>query len=212
MMTYLNENNLIDLIKNNICFKGEESYIDLILINRNFSFKNSTIFETGLSDHHHLIYSMLKTTFHKEEPQTLIYCDHKTFSLETFSSELFLKLESQENNDYQTFEKNFVDTLNNQAPKKSKIFRGNQKPHINKILRNAIMKRSKLKNKANKTKSVDDLTKYKKQRNLVVKLNKNCKKGFFDNFEIKNNSKSFWDKCNAYFSNKSTLKAIPIYC
>ena len=55
------------------------------------------------------------------------------------------------------------------------------------------MKRSQLKNKANKTKSVDDLIKYKKQRNLVVKLNKNCKKEFFDNLETKNNSKSFWD-------------------
>ena len=50
--------------------------------------------------------------------KTLIYCDYKTFSLETLSSELFSKLESQENNDYQIFEKNFVDTLNNQAPKK----------------------------------------------------------------------------------------------
>ena len=69
---------------------------------------------------------------------------------------------NQENNNYQTFEKNFVDILNNQAPKMSKIFRGNQKPQINKILGNAIMKRSKLKNKANKTKSVDDLIKYKK--------------------------------------------------
>ena len=39
------------------------------------------------------------------------------------------------------------------------------------------MKRSQLKNKANKTKSEDDLIKCKKQqRNLVVKLNKNCKK------------------------------------
>ena len=93
---------------------------------------------------------MLKRTFHKEEPKTLIYRDYKTFSLETFSSDLFSKLESQENNEYQTFEKNFVDTLNNQAPKKSKIFRGNKKPHIHKTLRNAIMKRSKLKNKANK--------------------------------------------------------------
>ena len=63
--------------------------------------------------------------------------------------------------------KNFVDILNNQALKKS-IFRGNQKPHINKILRNAVMKRSQLKNKASKTKSVDDLIKCKKQRNLVV--------------------------------------------
>ena len=49
------------------------------------------------------------------------------------------------------------------------------------------MKCSKLKNKGNKTKSVHDLIKYKKQRNLVVKSNKNCKKRFFDNLEIKNN-------------------------
>ena len=99
MMTFLNEHDLINLIKNNTCFKGEGSCIDLILTNRKFSFKNSTSFETGLSDHHHLIYSMLKTTFHKEEPKTLIHRDYKTFSLETFSPELFLKLESQENND-----------------------------------------------------------------------------------------------------------------
>ena len=119
---------------------------------------------------------MLKTTFHKEEPKTLIYRDYKTFSLEKFSSELFLRLESQVNNGYQTYETNFVNTLNNQAPTKSKIFRGNQKPYFNKILRNAIIKRSQLKHKINKTKSTDDLKKYKKQRNLVVKLNKNCKK------------------------------------
>ena len=122
MMTFSDEHDLINLIKNKTCFKGKGSCIDLILTNRKFLFKNSTSFETGLSDHHHLIYSMLKTTFHKEEPKTLIYRDYKTFSLETFSSELFLKLELQENNDYQTFEKNFVDTLNNPAPKSEKSF------------------------------------------------------------------------------------------
>ena len=172
--------------KKNTCFKGEGSFTDLILTDRKYSFKNSTSFETGLSDHHHLIYSMLKTAFHKEEPKTLIYRDYKTFCLEIFSSELFSKHESQENNEYQTFEKNFVDTLNNQVAKQSKIVRGNQKAHIIKALRNAIIKRPKLKNKANKTKSVDDIIKCKKQRNLVVKLNKNCKKEVFDNLEIKN--------------------------
>ena len=35
------------------------------------------------------------------------------------------------------------------------------------------MRRLKLKNKSNKSKSVNDLLKYKKQGNLVVKLNKN---------------------------------------
>ena len=65
------------------------------------------------------------------------------------------------------------------------------------------MKRSQLKNKANKTKSEDDLIKCKKQqRNLVVKLNKNCKKQFHDNLETKHNLKSFWDKCKPYFSNE----------
>ena len=81
MMTFLNEHDLINLIKNNTCFKGEGSCIDLILTKRKFSFKNSTSFETGLNDHYHLIYSMLKTTFHKEEPKSLIYRDYKMFSL-----------------------------------------------------------------------------------------------------------------------------------
>ena len=40
------------------------------------------------------------------------------------------------------------------------------------------MKLSKLKNKANKTRSINYLIKYKKQRNLVVKLNKNCERDF----------------------------------
>ena len=53
------------------------------------------------------------------------------------------------------------------------------------------MKRFKSKDKANKTKSVDDFIKYNKRQNLVVKLNKNCKKSFFDNLEIKNNLKPF---------------------
>ena len=43
---------------------------------------------------------------------------------------------------------------------------------------------------------------YKKQHNLVVKLKKRCKKGFFDNLETKNNSKLFWSTSKPYFSNK----------
>ena len=76
---------------------------------------------------------------------------------------------------FPSFENNFVNLLNQQAPKKSKVFCGNQKPHLNKSLRAAIMKRSRLKNKADKSQLPADLFKYKKQRNLVVKLNKKHK-------------------------------------
>ena len=105
-MTFLSED-LVNLIQNT-CFTRKGSYFDLILTNRKYSFKNSTSFETGLSDHHYLIYSMLKRTFQKQETKTLIYRDYKTFFLETFSSELFSKHESQENNEYQTFQKTFL--------------------------------------------------------------------------------------------------------
>ena len=55
------------------------------------------------------------------------------------------------------------------------MLRGNNKPHVNKMLRKAIMKRSKLKNKANKTKLPVDINNYKKQRNYVANLNKRAK-------------------------------------
>ena len=46
-----------------------------------------------------------------------------------------------ENVGYSKFEKEFIDALNKDAPKKTKLFRGNQKPHVNKVLPSAIMKR-----------------------------------------------------------------------
>ena len=64
-----------------------------------------------------------------------------------------------------------MEALDKHHPKKTKIFRGNHKPHINKtIKRKAIMKLPQLENKANKTKDPKDILKYKKQRNYVVKL------------------------------------------
>ena len=45
------------------------SCINLILTNRKYSFKNTSSSDTSLSDHHHLIYSMIKTAFEKEEPE-----------------------------------------------------------------------------------------------------------------------------------------------
>ena len=55
-----------------------------------------------------------------------------------------------------------MEKLDKHAPNKTKIFRGNHNPHINKTLRKAIMKRSQLKNKANKMKDPKDILKYKK--------------------------------------------------
>ena len=63
------------------------------------------------------------------------------------------------------------------------------------------MKRSRLKNKANKTKNHRDISNYKKQRNYVVKLNRSAKFQYFNNCEEKN-QKSFWKNCKPFFTNK----------
>ena len=49
---------------------------------------------------------------------------------------------------------------------------GNTKPHSNKILKKEIMKRSNLKNIANKSGKIEDKKRYKIQRNVATKLNK----------------------------------------
>ena len=64
----------------------------------------------------------------------------------------------QEKHDYLYFEKIFIDTLNKHTTKKIMTFRGNQKPHRNKTLQKTIMKRSQLKNKANKTRNTIDVS------------------------------------------------------
>ena len=55
------------------------------------------------------------------------------------------------------FQEKFIDALNKHAPKKIKTFRGNHKPHINRTLCKAIMKRLQLKNKAHKTRNATDV-------------------------------------------------------
>ena len=73
--------NLFNLIKTNTYFKGKGSSIDRILTNRKYSFQLSSTFETGLSDHHRLVYSiqgLLKTCFKIENQNILFIVIRKT--------------------------------------------------------------------------------------------------------------------------------------
>ena len=122
------------------------------------------------------MYSIVKTSFQKEEPKILIYHYFKKFTYTDFQSELINKPNSRNSNEYCTFEKSFEQVLDTRAPKRRKILRGNHTPHVNKTLHSAIMKWSQLKIKAMKCKSKNDAIEYKKQLNLVLELKKRCKK------------------------------------
>ena len=88
LKSFLDSNNLTNLIKTNTCFKGKGSSIDLILTNRKYSFKYTSSYETGLSDHHHMIYTMLKSSLINIEPKLLNYRDYKNFNFRNFKEDL----------------------------------------------------------------------------------------------------------------------------
>ena len=88
LIGFLDSSSLTNLIKTNTCFKGKGSCIDLILTNWKFSFKFTSTYETGISDHHHMIYTMLKSCFQNTEPKLLNYRDFKSFSPQAFEDDL----------------------------------------------------------------------------------------------------------------------------
>ena len=80
MKDFLQEHTFYNMMKQNICFKGDGgSCINLLIINSKFSFMKTNSFKPGLGDHHRMIYikktkiQILKTKFKKFEPKKLIY-------------------------------------------------------------------------------------------------------------------------------------------
>ena len=115
LSAFMEHYNYYNLIKNNTCFKGDGSCIDLILTDRRYFFKNTSSFETGISDNHHLIYSMLKTTFEKEETKKVTYRNYKQFQVENFEKDLISSLRNC-NGEYENYEQNFIKVLNTHVP------------------------------------------------------------------------------------------------
>ena len=94
LQNLMNDYNLANLIRQNTCFKSSRgTCIDLILTNKNMSFQYSNSFESGLSDCHHLIYTMFKMSYSKQAPLKYLYRKYKNFNLEKFKDELIQNLQ-----------------------------------------------------------------------------------------------------------------------
>ena len=155
------DNTFVNIIKSNTCFKSKPgSCVDLILTNKPKRFQNSGVMETGVSDHITLIFSFLKTTFTKMPSSKLQHRNYKKFEVHSFLQDVE---QLPEKISYTEWEKDFVKTLNKHAPLKTKVIRGNHKSFITKKLRNAIMKRSALKKRANVSNNPEITKLYKKQ-------------------------------------------------
>ena len=100
--------------------------------------------------------------------------DYTSLSKDSFSTDLSNSIENSQI--YEVFETKTVEVLNKYAPRKTKLLIGNHKLHLSQKFRKEKTKRSQLKNIANKTGKDIDPYNFRKQRNLVLSLNKKEKK------------------------------------
>ena len=89
--------NLKSLINEPACFKSHNPLdSDLILTNHRSSFMKIAVLETGISDHHKMISSILKHTFTEGPPKPICYRDLKDFDQKAFNSYLESKISVSE--------------------------------------------------------------------------------------------------------------------
>ena len=87
--------NLSNLIKEPTCFKNHEnpSCIDLILTNFRRHFQNSMAVETGLSDCHKMIVSVMKSQYEKLKPKLISYRKYNNFSNDIYRVMVIKKMQ-----------------------------------------------------------------------------------------------------------------------
>ena len=84
MSNFLNIYHLKNIVKQKTCFKNPErpSCIDLILTDSSRSFQDTCTVETGLSDFHKLVVTVLKLYFPKQKPNIQNFRDSKMIYLD----------------------------------------------------------------------------------------------------------------------------------
>ena len=203
---FMESYSLKNIVKVPTCFKSDRpKTIDLILTNRTSNFQNTTPIETGLSDFHCMIATVVKGGFIKRSPKIVNYRDYRKFDIHRFRYDLndsLLRQHQQASNNYDVFDTIVLSVLNKHAPMKKKFIRANDGPFMTKALRKAIMRRTRLRNKYNKERTDVNRKAYKRQRNLCLKLLREAKTNYYKNLDPNSlyDNRKFWHTVKPLFS------------
>ena len=152
---------------------------DFILTNHPMCFQKTGIFETGLSDHHCLLMSCLKSTFHKLPHKRIIYRNMKSFDQNAYLNDInrinFECIVNSENA-YTCLTEKVKSVIDKHATIKRKLLRGNNAPFMTKELRKAIMNRSRFRNRYNEWSSRENFLSLEKSIANVKVLQKKRRK------------------------------------
>ena len=183
-----------------------------MLTNSKNNFYETVALESGLSDFHKLVVSVLKGYFKKKFQKLSTIGTINT--LTTKCSVMNLKMNSKKIGslilNYDIFKNVCMDAINKHPPLKRKYIRANHAEYMDKELRQAIMKGSKLRNDYLKHRSEENRLTNKNQRNFCVTLLRKKKADYFNNLDLNlvRDNEMFWKTISPYFINnpKKTSK------
>ena len=136
------------LTNKSTCYKNSKkpACIDLIRTNQPTLFQHSTVLETGLSKAHLLTFTEFKISFQKRKPHIVTYRNYKNYDNDAFRSEIQSFCSLNKSN-LGLFKESIFGIINKHAPIRKKYLRENKAPFMTKELHNAIMKKSRYRNK-----------------------------------------------------------------
>ena len=205
---FCNQYKLKSLNKDPTCYKNIDnpSCIDLFLTNSAKCFESTCTIETGLSDFHKFVVTVLNEKHERMPPKVIQYRNYRKFDYTIFNNNLRKQTKNLNFSelDFATIRKIFMEILDKFAPLKKKYIRANHSKFVTKELSKAIMLRSKLRNQFLKTKTQESKLKYNKQRNLCVSITRKAKRSYYENLDLKEitDTKKFWATVKPLFSNK----------
>ncbi len=143
-----NDFNLVNIVKNPTCFKGEQpTLIDVILVSDKRSSKVAPVIPCPLSDFHHFVNTVLNVSLPRTMSRKVTYRSFKHFDPVAFGNDLrqapFQVGEVLDiDNHMAFFQDMFISVLNKHAPLKTKVIRSKQVPHMTKEWKSAIYRRN----------------------------------------------------------------------
>ena len=185
-------------MKEPICYKNHDnpSCIDLFLTNRPRTSQCTNLIETGISDFHNPVVTILKTFYKKQRPKIIHYRNYKNSENDNFRQDFrqeLLKFDIT-NAPLSKFNDIVLSVLDKHAPKKMEFIRSNNCNFMTKELRTGIMNRSKLRNKFLKTRTEESKRRFYRQRNFCVSLLRKTKRRFFGKLDHKPSRRRLFTK------------------
>ena len=194
------------MVKEKTCFKSisNPTCVDLLISNKEKCFKSASTIDTGLSDFHKMVLVVLKKKFERAKPEELSYRDYIHFDGNCFRYALRFELSNISTHSYSSFEKVFLETINDHASLDQKTIRANHAPYMTKTLWKAMMHISQLETKYRKQPTDINSECYRKQKNFCSKLYKKEQKKYYSNLDLEQftNNKTFWQNMKPFLSDK----------